>query len=331
MNNSEKNLRTKILASVKSLCVFLKRIFTHPAVQTIAIFLVVAFAIYYFIDQYDSIKNYLLKKNFNIHYLMWALLLTIFATFLGCIRWWALLSWLGVKSDWIEISKYYALSTLSKYIPGFIWQYASRTLYMENFKIPIKTIGTAIAAEFFLITSVGGVLSNLTFFFVQLSFKNQNYFLLVLVILPLISLFIIFFQKIINKIYRLIRQKEPVYQPKYYWISILLIFSGWILMSCAYWFIVYFLDVQDFSFLTAIFFNSTSFTIGNLVIPIPNGLIIRETILVLLGGELYNEISMVLSSTIFRLLILVAESAIALLFFVISFILRKRNPSSIDH
>ena len=331
MQKEEKNVRTKIVEVVKSLYVIVKRIFTHPVVQVIAIILTVAFVTYYFITQYESIRNALSEIRFSITKLLWALLLTIIAAFLGCLRWWALLSWLGVKRNWIEISKYYGISTLSKYIPGFIWQYASRTLYMENFKIPIKLIGTAIAAEFVLITAVGGLISSLTFFLVPLGYKTNYLTLLILGLLLLLSLFIIFFQKIVGNLFTLFRQEKPVYQPKYYWMSIILIFTGWITMSGVYWFIVNALDIQNFSFLTAIFFNATSFTIGNLVIPIPNGLIIRETILVLLGGDIYTEISMVLSSTIFRLLIIIAESVVALLFFAISSIIRSKNRSSGDH
>ncbi|MBG0784432.1 MAG: flippase-like domain-containing protein [Anaerolineaceae bacterium] len=327
----EKDPQTKLFASLKSIYVTIKRVFTHPVVQTIAILLALAFAVYYFVDQYDSIKNYLSEIVFNTQKLLWALTLTIIATFLGCIRWWAFLSWLGVKSNWIEISKYYAISTLSKYIPGFIWQYASRTLYMEKFKIPIKTVGTAIAAEFLLITTVGGIISSITFLFVPLSFNTQNYLLIAIIILILLILFTVFFPKIISKLYRLLRQEEPKYQPKYYWISILLIFSGWLVMSCVYWLIVNSLDVQNFSLLSAIFFNSTSFTISNLMIPVPNGLVVREAVLVLLGGGFYSDISMVLSSTLFRLLILFAESIIALLFFIISSIIRKKNTASIVH
>jgi hypothetical protein len=67
------------------------------------------------------------------------------------------------------------------------------------------------------------------------------------------------------------------------------------------------------------------------MIPVPNGLVVREAVLVLLGGDFYSDISMVLSSTLFRLLILFAESIIALFFFAISSIIRKKNPASIEH
>jgi glycosyltransferase 2 family protein len=326
-----KRFKTRFIAGLKSVYIFTRRVFTHPAVQIIAVLLAVSFAFYYFIDQYSSIKNYLSEIEVNSFKLLWALLLTVFATFLGCIRWWVLLTWLGVKRDCIETSKYYALSTLSKYIPGFIWQYASRTLYMENLKIPLKTIGIAIASEFLLITSVGGILSSLTFFLEPL-YVNINSFILPVLAFFIFFLFVIvFFQKISGFFLSLFNQEVPAYRPKSYWMSIALIISGWLIMSLAYWFIVCAVDTQNFSFLTAIFFNSTSFTIGNILIPIPNGLIIRETILVLLGGDFYNEISMVMSSILFRLLILIAESIITLLFFALSNILRKKKSLHIDN
>jgi hypothetical protein len=329
MGNKVKELRSKLLAILKSSFITIKRIFTHPAFQTIAIILTIAFAIYYFVNQYDSIKSHLSESDFSTPNLIWALLLTIFATFLGCIRWWTLLSWLGVKSNWIEVSKYYALSTLSKYIPGFIWQYASRALYMENFSIPIKTIGTAIATEFLLITSIGGILSSLTFLYIPLSFKTQNLALLAMIIFLFLSKFINLFPKIISKIFFLFQKEEPVFQRKFYWFSIILILTGWLVMSCSYWFIVNSQNLQNFSLLTAVFYNSTSFTIGNLAIPLQNGLIIRETILVIIGRDSYNEISMVLSSMIFRLLILLAESIMALLFFsILSFFQKLIIPST---
>jgi glycosyltransferase 2 family protein len=331
MANKDKDLKTKLIINLKSTYFVLKRIFTNPAVQTIVIIFTLAFAIYYFVNQYDSIKSQLLEIDFSTQYLLWALLLTILATFLGCIRWWALLSWLGEKRNWIEVSKYYALTTLSKYIPGFIWQYASRAFYMENLSIPIKTIGTAIAAEFLLITSIGGILSSLTFLIIPVGFKTQNLVIIAMIILLLLTIFIIFFPKIISKIYCLFQKKELAFQPKFYWVSILLILIGWLVMSCVYWFILNSQNAHNLSLLTAIYFNSTSFTIGNLVIPIPNGLIIRETILINLGRDSFNEISMVLSSTTFRLLILLAESIVALLFFAISLIFQKKITPSIEN
>lgn len=306
--------KEKYLSQLKTLYISVRKIFKHPIAQFAIILLTIIFIAYFVTNQYKSIRTYISDTSFDLHKLLLALISTVIATLLGNIRWWTLLSWLGKKTDFLEISKYFSLSTLSKYIPGFIWQYASRTFYMEKFKIPISLIGFAIASEYILITAVGGILSSLTYLLTSPHRLTTNQVLLAIIIILFLSIFIAYYPIIIKRFSHLLKIKIPNLQIIYYGSSLILIVVGWTVMSIAYWLIVNALNIQDFSFLTAFFYNATSFTIGNLVIFIPNGIIVRETVLVFLGGGLYNKIPMVISSALFRILILLSELVSALLF-----------------
>lgn len=298
----------------KKLYSFLKK----PVVKISVLIIVLIFSGFYLADQYNELVNTLADLEVDIWLLVFALFLVVLTVFMGTLTWWSILSWLNFQRDWLLTAKGYAYSALAKYIPGFIWQFAGRAYFSAELSIPIKFIGLGIIIELVLTTIIGGTLAGIAFIL-----SGQEYFseiTILRILIPLITLLlVILLIKLPDLVERIIRKYADdviEFNKKYLFQGMLFNLMGWLLMSLAYFLIVNSFGVDDFGFISAMFFHTTSFFAGTIALPFPNGLVIREAILVLLGGETLGEHLLVVSSILFRILILIGEAILTVILFV---------------
>lgn len=300
--------------------------FRKPITKIIITSIIILFVVFYFVLNFKDLSQTLQEIQIDILLISTALIFALATVFIGVLTWWLMLSWLGFRRDFFRISKGYSLSSLAKYIPGFIWQYASRSIFLDGTAIPLKFIGIAIISEYFLVTLLGGILSFLTFWFTRFPVIHLNMFQTILAISALLVFFIviIFFPKLLIWIIRKFRKSTIKTENNYYYKAVIINFIGWILLGLSYFLLLKSIGIEDIPLIDAVFLHSTNFFIGNLSIPIPNGLIVREAILVFLGKPFAGEQIFIISSVIFRLMILIAEGLIAL-FFSLTIKTRKEN------
>lgn len=287
----------------------IKRIFNKPKVKFIIIIIIAFFAIYYFYVRYEEIQNLIQNLNLNYSLLILGLVIVVINTLLGVTNWWLIISWLGYKNKWIDIVKGYSISTLAKYIPGSIWQYAGRAYFMQEFSIPAKVVGVAIFTEFLIITFNGIILAGITTLLTQLDFYIKTIiFQSVLFSLAIISfIFLILYPKMVKLFIKRINLDFTKLDNKFYMLVNIFSFLGWILMGSAYWLISMSFGMLNLDYPTALFFHSAAFVSGNIVLFIPNGLVVREALLIMLGKGYFDETLLVFSSLVFRLVILISE------------------------
>ena len=228
----------------------------------------------------------------------------------GGLAWILILKALGQKIYIIEGLKIQNYANISKYIPGFLWPYASKVYLSKKVGIIEKISGLSILLEFFLLIFVGFFVS--LFFFPKDILSNYPYLkenslsLQVLGIgLLLLILIIIIFQ------FGLIQRKLKLsffFKKELLLISSLLLCLNWLGLGIGLWLIsksIYTLTSNNIGYF--VFSFAVSMIAGILILPVPNGVGVRESIMVfLLSTQLPSSIAVILA-VLSRLLIIIGE------------------------
>jgi len=315
---------------IKALFNYFKKLYSFlkkPAVKVSVLIIVLVFSGFYLVNQYNELINTLADLQVNLTLLIFALLLVVLTVFMGTLTWWSILSWLDFHRKWLLTAKGYAYSALAKYIPGFIWQFAGRAYFSEELTIPVKFIGLGIIIELVLTTLIGGTLACAAYILSGQPFFTNTPVLKILV--PILTLLLILLLiKLPDLLDRLIQKytgKDTRLNKKHFYHGMLFNLTGWLLMSFAYYLIIASFGIADFGFISAMFFHTSSFFAGTIALPFPNGLVVREAILVLLGGETLGEHILVVSSVLFRMLILMGEAILNLILFIMIQLQKRMN------
>jgi hypothetical protein len=311
-----KNKFLEILINIidRFLCFFRK-----PLIKAIIIFFIILFSIIYFINNYQQISITIKELEINVFTLSASFVFIILAVFIGSATWWALLTWLGFGKNFVNIIKIYAISTLAKYIPGFVWQYASRLVFLNtsNNNISPHVYGIAVLTEFLLVTCIGGTLAGITYWITGYQFINLNSWQIILLLI-LQFVFVLIIYLIPKEVKSLLKKnkttKDELFQ-KYYIIAIVINLFGWLSMSSSFLLLSYSIGIDSFNFLSATFFHSINFVIGNLFLPFPNGLLIREIVLINLSNNLDNQHLLVFVSMLIRIMIFLSEVFMSLVLY----------------
>jgi len=318
-----------LITCAKKVWYRINKFLNHPKAKIVTIIIILLFLVFYFYSQFDEISQEFNDLSINYDYLALALLMITINTFLSVTNWWLLVSWLGYKTSWVKIVKGYALSTLAKYIPGSIWQYAGRAYFMQEFSIPVRVVGIAIISEYVLITLIGIVLAGISEPFIQIDvFDNAKTLTLIFLTASLFLIILLLtFPKIVKLLMKQMNFDTYKMNDRLFYLAILLCVIGWLIMSFSYWQISKSLGILNLNYPTALFLHSVSFASGNIVLFFPNGLLVREALLLFLGKSYFNETLLVFSSFLFRLLILIGEVITPGIILVIS--LHQKNQTTL--
>lgn len=224
-------------------------------------------------------------------------------------NWKVMLIGVGQNLAWLDISKGYSISFVSRYIPGTIWGYVSRSEWMyRNLGVSYFHSGAAsfieiivtINSAFFIIGLIS-LISPKIGIFSWASYSLAIPFILSLLIkrLGVIKELSIFKLKTLNPIWKISKKT---------WISSNIIsLAQWIIYGIILWILV--ISLTDMSYfhgeyfsniVVAIFVFAFAWVVGFLIPFIPGGLGIREITLSLLLTSIYSlpfEVSSLISIT----------------------------------
>jgi hypothetical protein len=253
------------------------------------------------------------SHQLHIHFgriLLSLFILSIIYLFIGTTSWWCILKGLGESPRWITSAHIQLTSTLAKYVPGYIWQYVGKAVMSKETGINSYTFGTAMALELGQSLWIGIGIA-------LLSFSNSNFFNLgglekfQKAAIPFGSL-ILLSSVLIAWNFSLIAPKglkEKRFRPKFLVLSVVLIAFGWFLLSFSFWLLGTALtpqitgrDLQAFIYAT-----SLSMVVSILVLFVPNGLGVREGVLVLSLGNVLSVPLAIVYATLTRLLVTICE------------------------
>ncbi len=316
----------RIGGKINALLVQVDKLSNQRYFRIITNLLALGFVIYLLIKNFAALKVLLGTISISYSYILFAFIILVFVVVvIGGTSWQFINIGLGQTISWFDAVSIQLISNVSKYIPGTIWQYASKTHLSYKKGIRIKASSLAMVIEFGLTVLIGLCLMFL--FFPQkiggievsdhIIYLTRAFGLLGIVI----SLTAEFWGRVI---FSRFLKGQVDYKPYGLLFSSVLILVGWILSVFAFRLISLGLDNSISLSISDYFFAYTSSLIGGLlVIPVPNGVGIREGIMVVtLQSNLPGALALILAG-IARTEITLAEVLGYLLLRAFTPVLRK--------
>ena len=220
--------------------------------------------------------------------ILFIFLAALFAVFTQMFNWQIILTGMGIRIPFIEISKGYVYSFLPRYIPGSVWGYLSRGEWLRQHGVEYSETNTASFIEILTTFISGIVLIGVTFN--QVNGWGILKLLLLTISLPILTWLLIHNSSslVINLTWRWSKFFIPVNRIdfKTWWVTLSIYFFHWLI-----WGIVILMTIQLISpfnvdkknIISLIFSCAPIFALGWMVgflIPfIPAGLGVRELII----------------------------------------------------
>jgi hypothetical protein len=274
--------------------------------------LILSFSIFYLIRSYQTVDLSKLELTIYSINLVWSLVITITALFLGGLGWWFSLRTVDQTIKLSEAMRIHSVSNLAKYLPGYAWQLLSKGYLTKKIGVPTKMIGIAMTLELTQII-IGGLWVIILFFpdeiYQSIQFIRESAFffrILRYVLLAIITLFPILLPWIIKKVDP---RRATVSMNSYQLIlasgSIL---AGWLLFGIAFWMIGDAISPVPYQSIPIFIFSlAVSFLIGFLIIIIPASIGVRESLMVFLLGNLLTAPVAVIVAAMSRLILTISE------------------------
>src|SRR3990172_4116778 len=287
------------MSLLKDLGLFLYRIFLNRWVQLIffliAIFLIVIYIWTNAANLLDTIKN----LNLDFQALVIAALTIAFTVFLGGVSWFAILKGFGQDFPLSLNLQVFFKSSLAKYIPGFVWQYISRVHLVWETGVSQAIVPWILAWEFFQILWTGIIVAIFTSLNYPLSIFGVvgqfGWIIRAVLLIGSVLAPLIFLQIYTKKFNSVSKSKLSIN-----WLisSTLIVSLGWILLGVG---LKFALDgfgyPNQFNLMESTFVYASSVITGILAIPVPNGIGIREGIMVfLLSDKIPTNLAVIISA-----------------------------------
>jgi uncharacterized membrane protein YbhN (UPF0104 family) len=303
---------------------YIKSLFYNRWIQLLSSLISVGFCLLFIFENFQRLRDTIQSTKINFGLVLCAGFISFLTVLLGALGWWLILQGLGAKIYFKPAANIHLLSSISKYIPGYAWQYISQWILSSKQGISSYTTGIAITLEFVQILWTGTCISFISFpqFYLDLLNINTSAGLMVriigIILLPLPPILIGFRPR------WFLRKNFEFEQIKIRWLvgSSIVVCLGWFLLGGSLQLFLESLDTASgVSLLYLTFTFSTSLLIGILVIPVPNGLGIREGIMVFLLSKVIPTPIAILAAIFSRLAITFSE-----LIWVMIIVLLSSNP-----
>lgn len=259
---------------------FFQAFFRNGRVRTAVNVLVFGFCFYYLFENLQSIEKELRNLHFNWYLISMAFLLTWFVDWIGGLSWWLLLRGFGQKVGFQASMEIHFRSAIAKYVPGFVWQYVGKIYLTAEMGVPASITGRVLVWEFIqpvwtgFATSLFFAPDDLLFRWGLQSWVPVTFHFLGILLLMIWFVFVITAPRLFSLS---IFGYSPT-NPISLFLSALVVSIGWALLGISLWLGTLAFGGYGIDIPFSIFVFTVSMVIGILVIPVPNGLGIREGI-----------------------------------------------------
>jgi glycosyltransferase 2 family protein len=289
---------------------FLKKYFykilTNKWVHLVGYLVSLIFCSLFIIRNFQNISIALQSSHLNVLILIEAWALTLITVFLGAVAWWFTLRGFKARADFWPTIRIHLLTSISKYIPGYAWPFLNKGFQTSQQGIPVQTIGIALLWEFLQNLWTGISICLITF--PKLLFERLNYPLQWIIVGPVLGVILFLLPLIFFTInpYWFSQKKGPENQVDVKWLyaSFGIVCLGWFLLGTTLnLFIVAFNGASPNLLIYLTFTFTVSLLIGIMVILVPNGLGIREGIMVFFLSQVTSIPTAILIAALSRLAI----------------------------
>jgi glycosyltransferase 2 family protein len=240
-------------------------------------------------------------------YLSLSALLTLLALWLGAIAWGFLLRSGGIHVPWPRVAWIHLSSNLAKYLPGYGWQLVGKAFMSRQAGVSTGTLSVLMISELLLILMSGAVIGAVVVYGYDVV-PNALWRRLILVggcaaaglILLLPSILPFLCQRVWNHPLR--------FSKLTYAYAVMAMAAGWLAFGLAFWLLGASLTkVLPGTLPNFIFAIVGSFWVSLIVLVVPAGIGVRESIIVLLLGPVIGPSPAVVIAIVSRLVWLGSE------------------------
>jgi uncharacterized membrane protein YbhN (UPF0104 family) len=282
----------------------------RPGVRISLQVIVISLSLLFLADHGEATIALMKEGRIRTIFLVSALGVSILSGFLGTITWWNLMGTFGKSTPWLISSRIHLTSNLAKYIPGSVWQLGGKFLLTRNTGVSKKGTIRAMVVEVLLLVFIGLALA-IIFFPTYLgslttisTFQRLFFPFLGFIILGLLY----GSSKFISRQNEDLSPNQDRPSSRGMTLTVLLFLIGWVLLGFSFWLVgrsVLSLELNSFPLFT--FTLATSFLIGFVVIFLPGGIGLRETLMVVLLKGTFSPAESVLIAGLSRFVLTLAD------------------------
>lgn len=304
----DKVLYKKIIDFLRRTIRYLFFLLHRPWIKIFTSIVVIIFLIIYFYNQFVPIKNLVINLQINLKLVFLSFILIFLALITSAFSWREITIYFGYRIPLYISTRIHFVSILGKYVPGYIMQFGSKVLLSNKENIPISTASKAVIFEFILTNLLGFIISLFFLPFARVKNINVNinlfffYGVLIFLFLVLLFLFITGGRRnpIRKEVINIIRKSNLINIFAY-------ISLTWIMSSTAFFLLGKSIGYSKLFFSQALVAMIISIVVGILIVFVPHGIVVRESVMVFLLGDTLSSTQVVLLSSLFRIEMLICE------------------------
>lgn len=257
-------------------------------------------------------------SSINWIYIVLAFLIMIVIYFIQVLLWLSSMKSIGIKISVFDALPGYWISFIPRYIPGTIWGYLSRSDWFfrkKNIPYGLTNTGSVIEALIVLIGGFAAIISTTK----KTDVSSYEGYLVSILLILLSGVFLYAFFRWIIKFnfdtkIKIISIPSGGLNLKYWFHGVFLSLLNWILFGLVLWLVIVSMSLSSLQpinsyIIPSISIYSIAWLIGFIVIIIPGGLGIRESIMAILLTNTFslNYSTSVTIAVIIRLISLMTE------------------------
>ncbi len=304
----------EVYDGLKKIALKIFKVLENVWVKRVSTVLIIGFAIYLLYLNFKTLSESIASLSLSIPPAILSAAFVLLTYVLNISSWKYIVASLGYKQKWMNLAHVQMTSAIGKYIPGKIWNYSSKIYLSHQHGMPGSIASLALVVEILMTYSIGACL------FLILAPQN---------ILGIISSGLLIVMRIGGVLLGLLICVAPVFLPRITWtkkyfsspnelfIAIFFRIGVWIISSVSFSLLLQALGFSPINLLALISVITGSFFIGFIVIFIPDGLLIRETIMVVLLQNFISKSNASIVSIIFRGELVILELVIILVVFLV--------------
>ena len=318
-------LLNKLSQFAKKIIEIVSTLMKNKWLKALLTILVGAYAAYYLYSQYGNIQSTIYGLKINPSYLIISSLVALITFLLSILSWKYIVDAYGYSTKWIDAAHTQMMSSIGKYIPGRVWNYSSKVYFSNQLGIPIKAASLAFITEIAISYLLAFSLSLL--FMPSAIFPNMNPTLKIAIhILGGILLSVIIFSPQIFTKFTSV--KQYIRNKKSLAICILIRLGIWLLSGFAFSSLANSLGYNGIPLTTCISTVASSFFIGFLAFFLPDGIIVRETIIISILRPYLASTDATILSMLYRFQLVIIEFITILIIFIIWKLIRKKETDN---
>jgi glycosyltransferase 2 family protein len=285
--------------------------------------IVVIACIIFLVSQVKKIPDPKLILSWQWQYIVIAIISVVISLLMGVMGWWLIMGLFGINFDLQTAAFIHLRANLAKYIPGYAWQLVGKAYLTRREGVGPKVISAAMMLEFLLLVSSGTVLGAAIVMNHVLQLPTEWRYLVVTAggLCALLITGLPFFWSKIKTIFKI----STRFSMAKYISAIIAIIVGWLALALSIWALTAaIIPTKPESWPIFIFVTVGSFVLSLIVIFIPAGIGVRESIITFLLAQLTGTGIAALVATFSRLLLIICEITAA---GVITLVHRRQTPN----